>query len=416
MAIGAILGQTMNPGDGIDLIGRDISIKLSEQEGNGLKFDETGALLGGAGKRTCRFVVGTSTAGWTQEDCDYLCDGTDDQVEINAAIQALPSGGGEIVILDGTYNITATIAMDKDNVKLSGNGNATVLKRMWNNSVYYEGVITITTINGGCRIENLFIDGNKTNYSSSDNNGIRVHENSNNNIIIHNICDDNYKSISISSNNNIIVNNICLNNQYGIYLFGYDNIIANNNCNNNYEGMYISGNGSNLIANNICSYNDSGFSVVSSNSTVIGNICRKNNGNGILMSATNATVIGNICNDNTQTGIYSSSSVNSTISGNTCNNNNIGIRASSYSAITGNTCYNNKLDGIILESNKCCTVTGNICIRGKGTSSDYSSSQYTIRLAGDNNDYNLISSNNIMGKNYVSEGGTGNTFVNNKYN
>ena len=25
-----------------------------------------------SGKRTCRFVVGTSTAGWTQADCDYL--------------------------------------------------------------------------------------------------------------------------------------------------------------------------------------------------------------------------------------------------------------------------------------------------------------------------------------------------------
>lgn len=45
------------------------------------------------GKRTARFSIGTSTNGWTANDCDYLCDGTDDQVEINAAIQALPSGG-----------------------------------------------------------------------------------------------------------------------------------------------------------------------------------------------------------------------------------------------------------------------------------------------------------------------------------
>lgn len=88
-----------------------------------------------SGKRICRFTVGTRTTGWTESDCDYLCDGTDDQSEINAAIQALPSSGGEIVILDGTYNITATITMNKDNVKLSGNGNATVLKRMWNSSI-----------------------------------------------------------------------------------------------------------------------------------------------------------------------------------------------------------------------------------------------------------------------------------------
>ena len=36
-------------------------------------------------KRTARFVVGTSTSGWTEKDCDYLCDGTADQVEINNA-------------------------------------------------------------------------------------------------------------------------------------------------------------------------------------------------------------------------------------------------------------------------------------------------------------------------------------------
>ena len=95
-----------------------------------------GAILGktSSGKRVCRLVVGTSTSGWTTSDCDYLCDGTADDVEINAAIQALPSTGGEIVILDGTYNITATIAMNKDNTKLSGNGAATILKRMWNSS------------------------------------------------------------------------------------------------------------------------------------------------------------------------------------------------------------------------------------------------------------------------------------------
>ena len=196
---------------------------------------------GGSGKRACRFVVGTSTAGWTADDCDYLCDGTDDQVEINAAIQALPSGGGEIVILDGTYNITATIAMNKDNVKLSGNGNATVLRRMWNSSAG-EGVITITAVSGGCCVENIFVDGNKSAYNSSDNTGINL----------------------TSSNNN--------------------------------------------------------------------------------------------------------------------------------------------------------TITGNTCIRGEGTSSDYTRSQHTIYLYGTGNNYNLISSNNIMGKNYVSDGGTGNTFVNNKYN
>ena len=63
-----------------------------------------------SGKRTCRFVIGTSTAGWTQADCDYLCDGTDDQVEIQAAVDALrDADGGTLVILAGTYNLTNNV-------------------------------------------------------------------------------------------------------------------------------------------------------------------------------------------------------------------------------------------------------------------------------------------------------------------
>ena len=79
------------------------------------------------GKRTCRFVIGTSTAGWTENDCDYLCDGADDQAEINAAIAALPESGGEIVVLDGSYAITASSTVDKANLSLTGSGPATRL-------------------------------------------------------------------------------------------------------------------------------------------------------------------------------------------------------------------------------------------------------------------------------------------------
>lgn len=86
-----------------------------------------------SGKRTCRFVVGTSTAGWTQADCDFLCDGADDQEEITEAIKNLPDDGGEIAILDGVYNISESAPIDlaagsgAKNIVLSGNGLSTVL-------------------------------------------------------------------------------------------------------------------------------------------------------------------------------------------------------------------------------------------------------------------------------------------------
>ena len=363
-----------------------------------------GAILGqtsSGGKRVCRLVVGTLASGWTSADCDYLCDGTADDVEINAAIQALPSTGGEIVILDGTYNITATIAMNKGNVKLSGNGTATILKRMWDSSVS-EGVITVTAANGGCYVENLQVDGNKATYKSINNSGIYLN----------------------NSSNNTVTGNTCNNNYYGIYLnTSSNNTVTGNTCNNNYYGIYLSSSNDNTVTGNTCNNNNYGIylDTSSNNNTVTGNTCNDNNyGSGIYLSNSNDnTVTGNTCNNNNY-GISLYTSSNNTVTGNTCNNNNRGsgiylLNSNDNNTVTGNTCNNNR-KGIYLSNSNDNTVTGNTCIRGTGQASDYTSSQYTIQLSETSNNYNLIACNNIMGKNYTSEGGTGNTFVNNKYN
>ncbi|NLI59643.1 MAG: hypothetical protein GX387_14260 [Clostridium sp.] len=306
---------------------------------------------GASHSKTARFVVGTSTAGWTAADCDYLCDGTADQVEINQAITALPATGGEVVILDGTYNITAKINVTKDNVSIRGNGNATILKRMFNSSVR-EGVITLTS-RSGCKVANLQIEGNKASYTNSNNYGIYL---------------------SDSSNSNTVTGNACNNNRYGIHLnSSSNNTVTGNTCNNNRYGISLNS---------------------SSNNTVTGNTCNNNDYGIYLNSSSNNTVTGNTCNNNSQ-GIYLySSSNNNTVTGNTCNNNDYGIHLNSSS--------NN-------------TVTGNTCIRGTGLPTDYTSNQYTIHLMGTGNSYNLISNNSCMGKAVTVSGGTGNTLVNNKF-
>lgn len=106
-------GGDYTAGNGVSISGGTISARLSTQQNNAATFGPDGGLYvpsgGGSGKRYASFVIGTSTNGWTAEDCDYLCDGTDDNVEINDAISSLPTTGGEVVILPGTYNISATI-------------------------------------------------------------------------------------------------------------------------------------------------------------------------------------------------------------------------------------------------------------------------------------------------------------------
>ena len=200
---------------------------------------------GASHAKTARFVVGTSTAGWTEKDCDYLCDGTADQTEINAAITALPATGGEIVILDGTYNITASINIPKNNVSIKGNGNATILKRMYNSTntdsgATAKGLITLNE-KSGCKIQGLQIDGNKATYTASYNYSIYLSSSSNNNTVTGNTCNNNSYGIRLdSSSNNTVTGNTCIRgtgtpedyttDQYTIRLSGTGNLISSNNC------------------------------------------------------------------------------------------------------------------------------------------------------------------------------------------
>ena len=108
--------------------------------------------LNSAGKRTARFTVGTSLAGWTLADCDYLCDGVADEVQINEAINDLPADGGEIVILDGNYIFTSptdNVVINKRCVSITGNGNGTDIN----------GAIIVDGAGRDCKISNLAIWG-----------------------------------------------------------------------------------------------------------------------------------------------------------------------------------------------------------------------------------------------------------------
>lgn len=86
---------------------------------------------GDRGAGPCRVVVGTTEHDWTAEDCDYLCDGIADDVEINAAIAEVVAGqGGEILLLNGLYFLEAPIAFANTGgyyITLIGNGVCTSL-------------------------------------------------------------------------------------------------------------------------------------------------------------------------------------------------------------------------------------------------------------------------------------------------
>jgi hypothetical protein len=71
-------------------------------------------------------VVAQSTS-LKKVGADFICDGTADDVQIQAALDAAHAvGGGTVMILDGTYNLAAAVNV-YDNITLCGVGRATIL-------------------------------------------------------------------------------------------------------------------------------------------------------------------------------------------------------------------------------------------------------------------------------------------------
>ena len=115
--------------------------------------------------RSATFVVAANdSSALSKQQADYVCDGTDDQVEIQAAIDALPDGGGKVVLMEGIYNITSAIDLaGTKKVSLEGVGSSTII----NNQNTLSGH-AISAINGATpgnvryavNIRNLLVKGN----------------------------------------------------------------------------------------------------------------------------------------------------------------------------------------------------------------------------------------------------------------
>jgi parallel beta-helix repeat protein len=78
----------------------------------------------------CNFKVGSAT---------LIVDvnGKGDYTDIQSALNALPAGGGKILVKEGTYNIAATITIPISNVAIIGSGYATEIKSTGNFNVFY---------------------------------------------------------------------------------------------------------------------------------------------------------------------------------------------------------------------------------------------------------------------------------------
>lgn len=362
---------------------------------------------GGPGKRYVNFVIGTSTNGWTTDDCDYLCDGIADNVEIQQAINDLSQSGGEIKFLSGTYNILATINIEsslKSGITLSGCGESSVLNfsPSVSTGIYctssqpikvsnlgFFGFQGINIAGGifsscGCFYENSHFV-NLNSVSLFYNNTFLISQNMSSNYIISILgypllLYSNYFSFEsgvtspttcISLGENGIACGNKINKDGGTAIFGLNGstICGNSISNSTISATFNSSVSGNYVYNGSISANQSSIS----GNSIIG---------GSINGSEGCSICGNTIYQETpvnQSCIYITKSRNNesetaftVISGNTCNGGNIGIfldtnsfsyKAQSHAVITGNAC--SSLVPLQIESNwSNCLITGNMFPNG----------------------------------------------------
>ncbi len=363
---------------------------------------------------------------------DYVCDGVADDVEINAAL--VLAAGGSVILLDGTYNCIANLAVPAD-TKLEGQGWGTILNfdDGGAGTVTDAGAIDVDGANvhimnlkaqlaagcgaGGSRPNVIVVDGAQALIDSvwiigdetvaDDGSDLRQlgiyllagHYTKVTNCIIQ---DNKKHGLGGSSGPNqcIISHNVFLSNaQYGLYLYRPDGwIVSNNSLRQNFTyGIYITSTGLNsVIEGNECSDSLTGIRIDGGHSfSIVGNNCFSNTHHGIAITVSDCTITGNTCDENSRDGIYVTGE-NNVITGNTCNRNDfegntyMGIYISGDNCVvTGNQCTENGLHGIYIFRSSNCAISGNGCFN-----------QYTgdgINITGDgttNSDYNIVTGNN----------------------
>lgn len=117
--------------------------------------------------RSATIVVAASNSKDTT-NADYICTGTNDHTTINTAIAALPSTGGRVVLMDGTYNLGGTINITVPYTELRGQGWNTKLAVNNSTNIY---AITFnpaaSTRMDGCVVSDMRINANGANQTTA---------------------------------------------------------------------------------------------------------------------------------------------------------------------------------------------------------------------------------------------------------
>ena len=311
-------------------------------------------------KRPATIVIGTATAGHIDNAVDFICDGTADQVVINNAIAALPNSGGKIIILNGAYNLSAPIVVNKPNVTIEGCNYSTTIG---------SSATTIINITASrCNIKGLYVAGqNITNQI-----GIDVAAAATRCSVSNCLISDTDIAVKIS----------------GTYCSVYDNKI-------DYSNIY-------------------GLSVLGSYSTIKNNVFSNCLISVRVYYVSGTIVIGNTIHASGATNGYGINLINSdtcVVSNNIIRSAYIGIEVYSYPASNTYCTVDSNLvigcnNGIQLSNAHGNSISCNLV-----QNEAYTPTEYSMYVYGSN--YNAINCNRLIGKTYTEVMSSGNGYTGN---
>lgn len=305
---------------------------------------------------------------------NLVSSGSDATTVIHAAINALPTDGGEVVLLDGTY--TVNLVISRDGFTLSGVGKGTILKTP---DADASDVIYLDT-RSDVILKDFAIDG-QTDVPVGGGTGYGIKMIDCTRITVDSLWIWDTNEDAIYTNTDIIARckyfdirgNHITNSRRGVSVNDtYDSIVCGNvieGCtvggivgsgnrnmwsNNLVEGgpIIVSG-GENIISSNsVISSPANGISVSGADNVIADNTSNGNTENGIIVTSNNNIVIGNHCadNGNTDAGIRLSSAADkNVIMFNTCKRvggflQDYGIYVhdfSEHNVVKFNSCYDN---------------------------------------------------------------------------
>ena len=311
-------------------------------------------------------VAASDTPAEQRTNADYVADGSNDEVTIQAAIDEAYNGGdgGTVTLLSGTFNIDDQIHLATSS-RLIGQGSSTVLYLVNSATLGNFEAMLLAHTAPYTYVGHLHLEGNQAN-NSSPNDGIEF-TNTSSSTIEGVIVNDFgfYGFILNNSSNNTLTANVATNNDNRGFILNNsnNNTLTANTAVNNIDGFSFNSSSNNTLTGNTASHNSSGagFNDLggSVNNTLSANIAI-NNVDGFRVG-NNDTLTANTATDNTNYGFNLNSRANNTLTGNTATNNSEGFRLSSsnHNTLTANTARDNNERGFLLNSSNNNTLTGN---------------------------------------------------------